>query len=318
MKALYTLSILVLFAVKVNAQQQFVFTNYMLNQYYYNPALAGSQAVHKANLGYRSQWAGFNEAPVTMQASFYGSYANQRKHGYGVSLVSDRSGLIQNTNFYLNYAYHLRLTDSIRIGFGVKPGFLQYNVKLYDAQLADPVDNVLTGNILATNAIDLGTGLYVYSNKFFVSMSMRHLLGKSVSFTGFNYGLAKHYTIIAGYKFWDKKKKLEFEPSIMYQYVSPVPAQLSIMMRVTYKNKLWGGLTMRTQDAIGVVGGVTLWNRLSIGYAFDYSLGGVRTYNYGTHELMLSFVTTKNKPTLDQEDEELNNGIFEENKKKEE
>lgn len=300
---------------QAKGQQQYVYSNFLLNQYYYNPALAGSQDVHVTSAGYRHQWAGFNEAPVTMHANFYGSYANMRKHGYGMSLMSDRSGLIQNTNFYLNYAYHLNLTDSIRMGFGIRPGYLQYNIKLYDAQLADPVDDVLTGNILATNAIDIGAGIYIYSSKFFVAGSMRHLLGKSVSFTGFNYGLVKHYTVIGGYSFFTKKRKLEVQPAFMFQYVNPAPAQLSFMIKATYQNKIWGGLIMRTQDAVGVVAGVNLWNRLNIGYAFDYSLGNVKSYNYGTHELMISFVITKNKPTLDQEDEDLNNGIFEENKK---
>lgn len=300
------------------SQQQFVFTNYLLNQYYYNPALAGSENVHKASLGYRNQWAGFSGAPVTMNANFYGSWANQRKHGYGISIVSDKSGLLQNTNFYLNYAYHINLSDSIRLGFGIKPGYLQYNVLLYDAQLADPVDDVLTGNILATNAIDVGSGLYLYSSKFFVSLSMRHLLGKSVSFTGFNYGLAKHYTGIAGINLYSKKKKFVFQPSIMVQYVNPAPTQLSIMLKGTYKNKYWAGLSMRTQDAVGIVAGINLWNRLTFGYAFDYSIGQVKAYNNGTHEIMISFITTKNKPTLDQEDEDLNNGIFEENNKKKE
>lgn len=318
MKKIFYILIFLSCMFNAKAQQQFVFSNYMLNQYYYNPALAGSENVHKASIGYRNQWAGFDEAPVTMHANFYGSYANMRKHGYGVSLMSDRSGLIQNTNIYLNYAYHINLTDSIRMGFGIKPGYLQYNVNLYDAQLADPVDDVLTGNILATNAIDFGSGIYIYSPKFYVSLSMRHLLGKSISFTGFNYGLAKHYTAIAGMNFYSKKKKFVFQPSVMLQYVNPAPPQLSVMMKGTYMNKFWGGLTMRTQDAVGVVAGVNLWNRLSIGYAFDYSLGEIRTYNYGSHELMITFITTKNKPTLDQEDEDLNNGIFEENKKKDE
>ncbi|MBK9191575.1 MAG: type IX secretion system membrane protein PorP/SprF [Crocinitomicaceae bacterium] len=104
----------------------------------------------------------------------------------------------------------------------------------------------------------------------------------------------------------------------MMQLVNPAPAQLSAMFKVTYQKKYWGGLIMRTQDAVGVVAGINLWNRLNIGYAFDYSLGEVRAFNSGSHELMISFITTKNKPSLDQEDEDLNNGIFEENNKKKE
>ena len=301
---------------KLHAQQQFVFTNYLLNQYYYNPALAGSENVHRANVGYRNQWTGFDGAPLTLHANFYGSLKNKMKHGYGVSFMSDRSGLVQNINVNLNYAYHLRVTDSIRLGFGVRPGYQQYNIKLYDAQLADSGDDILTGNILSMNAVNLDAGLYLYSNKFYVSLSMRHMLGKIVSFTGYNQNLSKHFTLIGGYNFRNKKKTLEFQPSLMLQYVSPAPPQLSVMMKATYKKKYFGGLVYRTQDALAIVAGINLFNRWTIGYAYGFSLGGVRSYNYGTHELMISFITTKNKPSLEEEDEELNNGIFEENKEK--
>lgn len=318
MQKLITILTALFLVANVSGQQQVIFTNYLLNQYYYNPALAGSEDVHKANIGYRHQWAGFEGSPVTLNSNFYGSWNNMRRHGYGLSIVSDRSGLMQNTNIHLNYAYHIRLSDSIRMGFGIRPGFMQYNIKLYDAQLADPADDVLTGNILATNAIDLGSGLYIYSDKFFFSASMRHMVGQAITFTGFNYGLAKHYTAIAGYNWRIPKKKLEIQPSVLFQYVNPLPSQFNFMLKTTYNNKVWGGLTLRTQDAVGIVAGVNLWDRLSIGYGFDYSLGEVRAYNQGTHELMISFITTKNRPSLDEEDEDLNKGIFEENKKKDE
>ncbi|MCH2235345.1 MAG: type IX secretion system membrane protein PorP/SprF [Crocinitomicaceae bacterium] len=300
-------------APKVFGQQQYLFTNYLMNEFYYNPALAGSKNVHYANLGYRNQWTGFDGSPTTLHANYFGSYANEMKHGYGASILSDRSGLMQNTSFYLNYAYHLNITDSIRIGIGVKPGFFQHNIKLYDAQLADAGDEILTGNILATNAFDINTGFHVYSDKFFVSMSMRNLLSDAIKFTGFNEGLSRHFTMIGGYNFINKKKKYVISPTLLLQYVKPAVPQASIMVKGTFQDKYWVGLTYRTQDAPGISLGIKLWNRLTIGYAYDYSLGGINNYNFGSHELMLSFITTNNKPTLDEEDEDLNNSIFDDN-----
>lgn len=313
MKKLIIIITFIVIAPKVMAQQQYLFTNYLMNEYYYNPALAGSKDVHYANLGYRNQWTGFDGSPTTIHANYYGSYANEMKHGYGASIISDRSGLVQNTSFYLNYAYHFKLSDSLKLGIGVKPGFLQYNIKLYDAQLADAGDNVLTGNILATNAFDMNSGLHLYSHKFFVSLSMRNILSDAITFTGFNQGLSRHYTFIGGYNFINKKKQFVFTPSALIQYVKPATPQASIMLKATFKDKFWTGLTYRTQDAVGVALGVKLWNRLTLGYAYDYSLGGINSYNFGSHEIMLSFVTTKTKPSLDEEDEDLNNSIFDEN-----
>ncbi|MEX1002804.1 MAG: type IX secretion system membrane protein PorP/SprF [Crocinitomicaceae bacterium] len=333
MKRIVTISVIVLLSFKMEAQQQHVFTNFLMNDYYYNPAIAGSKDVHYANIGFRSQWVGFDDAPVTIYGNYYGSIKNKRKHGYGISIVNDRSGLVSNTGFLLNYAYHVKLGEKVRLGMGIRPGYQQYNIRLYDAQLADANDNVLSSTgVLSTGALDLSAGLNLYSDKFFVMMSMRHILGAAIEFTGFNDGLSKHYTVIGGYKWLvngkkkvpldedgkpiKKKKDFELMPVLMVNYVAPLTPQGSVMLRATYDKKYWLGLTYRTEDAVGVSLGVKLKNRLTIGYAFDYSLGAVKTYNSGTHEIMLSFQTTSKKPSLDEQDEELNNSIFEENKKK--
>ena len=336
---------MICFALNTNAQQQYTFNNFLMNDYYYNPAVAGSRDVHYANIGFRSQWAGFNEAPVTMYANFYGSYKNQMKHGYGASIVNDRSGLVSTTSFLVNYAYHVRLGDKLKLGLGVKPGFVQYRIKLYDAQVADAGDAVLTGTTLSTGAFDLSSGIHLYTKRFFFMASMRHILGKSITFTGFNDGLSKHYTGIIGYNWLVKKKKqtksssedgegteatpgqneegkatvkkkkdLEIMPVIMVTYVRPITPQVSTMLKITYDHKMWLGLTYRTQDAVGINLGFTIKKRLNLGYAFGYTLGGLKSYNYGSHEIMLTFQTTSKKPSLDEQDEELNNSIFEDNK----
>ncbi len=325
------------------AQQQFVYTNYLLNNYYYNPAIVGSVNYHQANIGFRKQWANFDGAPVTFNANFYGSYKNQMKHGYGVSLNTDKAGLMQRTAFYLNYAYHIDLNDKIKLAFGVRPGYLLYNVKLYNAILADVGDDILTGNILTTNAFDMASGLNMYSKKFFLQASMHQMLGKAIKFTDFNDGLSKQFTFIAGYNYQVKKKKQNnesaeegqeptendtiatkprtiekfvFQPSMMIRYTKPVPAQVSFMFKTTYNDKLWLGLSFRTKDAVGFSTGLNINDRFTVGYAYDYAFGQVKGFQGGSHEIMLRFITTNRKASVAQQDEELNNSIFEENKKK--
>jgi len=331
MKKLILISLLLMLASSSDAQQQRVFTNFLMNDYYYNPAIAGSKDVHLANLGYRNQWTGFNEAPKTIYANYYGSFRNQMKHGYGVSFHNNRSGLLSNTSFLVNYAYHVKLNDKLKLGMGIKTGFFQYNIKLYDAQVADAGDNILTGTVLSAGALDLSSGLNLYSDKFFVMLSMNHMLGGAIKFTDFNDGLSKHYSLIGGYK-WHvnkpkkpvdgeskevtKKKKIELMPVMMLNYVAPIEPQASFMVKLTYDEKYWMGIVVRTQDAVGLTAGLKIKKRLNIGYAFDYSLGDIKSYNLGSHEIMLSFQTTSKKPTLDELDDDINNGIFEDNKKK--
>ena len=316
MSKLFHLLILIMITTNVCGQQRYVFSNFLTNDYYFNPAIAGSKLFHVANFSYRNQWVGFDEAPVTLSGNFYGSVKNEGKHGYGVSIVSDRTGLTQNTGFYLNYAYHVQLSDKLKLGFGIKPGYMQYRVRLYDAILADQGDETLTGNILSSNALDLSTGFNLYSDKFFLMAAMHQLLGPAITVTTYNENLSKHFTAISGYNIISAKKKLEFQPSLMIRYVQPLPVQLSLMFKTTYHKKYWAGLIYRTGDAFGLSLGMKLKERLNIGYSFDYSVGGLQPYQSGSHEIVISFTTTKNKSKLELKDEELNNSILKGNEKK--
>jgi len=300
----------------INAQMQATFTNFLMNEYYYNPAIAGSKNVHTANMSYRNQWTGFDDAPTTLMGNFNGSIKNKGKHGYGVSIISDRLGLMQNTGVYLNYAYHVNLGEKLRLGVGVQPGYVQYRIKLYDARIVDAADAVLTGNIYAANALDLNSGLHLYSKKFFFMASVHQILGNSIEFTSFNSSLQMQYVAIMGYKFEKDKSKWSFQPSMLARQSEVFPLQWNAMLKVTYDKKYWGGMVYRSNDAAAICAGMRLKDRYEVGYSFDYSLSGISQYQNGTHEIMLSFVTTKPKPSLEEEDEKLNNSIMEEMQKK--
>jgi len=316
MKSLLTIIFIVSLCTFANAQQQGVYSNFLMNDYYYNPAIAGSKDVHMANLSYRNQWVGFEDAPVNMNANFYGSVRNKGKAGYGASIVSEKSGLVNNTGIYLNYAQHFKLSKKLKLGFGIQPGYIQYRVKLYDAVLADQGDEVLTGSVYSANAIDVNAGFHLYSNKFFLMGSLQHLLTRQIQFTSYNSNLAFHYNAIVGYTFEFPKNKFDLQPSFMIKYTNPIPMQWTGMLKGTFNNKIWAGLIFRSDDALGLSLGIKLKERLNIGYGFDYSVSKIRKYNSGSHEVMLSFVITKKKPTLEEEDDKLNNSIMEDMKQK--
>lgn len=148
--------------------------------------------------------------------------------------------------------------------------------------------------------------------------SIQHLLGKQIKFTSYNSNLAFHYNAIAGYNFTFKKKKFELQPSVMVKYTSPVPVQWTTMLKGTFNSKYWVGLIYRSDDAVGVSLGMWIKERMNIAYGYDYSVSDIRKYNSGSHEVMLSFIITKKRPTLDEQDEKLNNSILDEMKKQEE
>ncbi len=321
MKTLLIIALFVGCSASVSAQQRAVYSNFLLNDFYYNPAIAGSREIHQANITYRNQWVGFEGAPSLIMGNFSGSVKNDGKIGYGVSLISETAGITQNTGIYLNYAHHFKLSDKLKLGLGIQPGFMQYRVKLYDAQLADQGDEVLTGNVYSASALDVSTGFHLYSKKFFLMGSLDHLLANRLQFTTYNSNLEFHYTGIAGLNFnlnADPKKKkmpIDIQPSVLVRYVRPVPLQYSVMLKTTFNKKYWVGLIYRSDDAVGISAGMQISDRFNLAYGYDYTLSPLASYQAGSHEVMLSFVISRKKPSMSEEDDELNKSIIDELKK---
>lgn len=314
-KILYFTLLILLISTSTQAQQMGVYSNYMMNKFYYNAAVAGSQDVHVMNAAYRNQWVGFENAPTNFNFNLHGSVRSQGKIGYGIGLYNENSGLMNSTGVHLNYAHHFKLSETLKLGLGIQPGFIQYRIRLYDAVMADAGDQVLTGSVYSTNAVDVNMGFNLYSNKFFVMGSAQRMLGKAIQFTGYNSQLQFHFNAIAGYNFIFEKKKFELQPSVLIRYTKPVPVQISGMLRAMYDKKYWLGAIYRHNDAVGINAGFVWKERFTIAYGYDFSIGGLRKYNSGSHEVMLSIVLNKKKPiTLEEEDDKLNNSILEDTK----
>lgn len=304
MKAIYY--ILILFTcLSVRAQQLPLSTNYLLNAYAYNPAVAGSNAYTTANMNYRDQWAGFTDAPKTYMFSVYGNVGKRRKVAMGGFVQSDNTGLMNRTNEYVTFAYHINLNKNYRLGFGISFGMVQYRIKLYEAKVADKGDDLLTGNILSNNAFDSNAGLYLYSNKFFAGVSGYQYLDNKITWERSQSHLAPHIYATIGYNF-DLNKNLVLQPSALLKYNEPTPLQPELSLKAIYKKVAWVGASYRVKDAVSAMVGFTIKEKLVLAYAYDFPITRIRSYTSGSHELMLAFNFVKTKKKLNSDEQEFN------------
>src|SRR5688572_16395144 len=93
----------------VSAQQQTLFSNYLLNPYLYNPAYAGTVEGNQFTIGYRNQWVGFDGAPKTYMVSGFGNLKKKPKMVVGGQITTERIGLLQRTTFHGTYTYILKI-----------------------------------------------------------------------------------------------------------------------------------------------------------------------------------------------------------------
>jgi len=90
---------------------------------------------------------------------------------------------------------------------------------------------------------------------------------------------------------WLKKIDREWtiEPTLIAKKVIPAPFKFELSVKAIYKNKLWGGLAFRTQDALSVVLGYTHDKKIHFGYAFDLAINDIRKYSPTSHEVVFGY-----------------------------
>jgi type IX secretion system PorP/SprF family membrane protein len=117
------------FAGKAAAQLNAAGSQYYVNRYIANPAMAGFGEGLRINAGYRTLWNNIPGAPVSQNLT--GEYGFE-KVGLGLSLYNERAGLFRQTRAVATYAYHLNLNNGSRLHFGLSAGVLDQRVNSTD------------------------------------------------------------------------------------------------------------------------------------------------------------------------------------------
>ena len=277
------------------AQQLPLFSQYMLSDYFHNPAVAGSRNYFDAVSINRLQWAGITDAPRTYCLSMNGPIPGKNM-GVGGYLYSDITGPTRRTGASASYAYHIKLQEKIKLSLSLSAGVVQYAMDGSKLTLNDPSDYAL--NIYHSVVVpDLGTSFYLYSdpkengtgNWWFGGYAPQLYASKLKLFTtpvptG---NLVTHMYFMGGYRLFISDD-FSAEPSFLLKFVSPAPVQLDLGERVVYKQKAWLGTTFRTHDAMTFMAGYIYKENLSFGYAYDFTTSGLKKYTNGTNELYIS------------------------------
>lgn len=282
--------LILLVANKFVAQQQTVYTNIMLNQYIYNPAVAGVVKGTQFNIGYRNQWVGFTGAPKTLMLSGYGNLKKQPKMALGGLIYSDKSGLFQRTSFYASYSYQLKITKKASIGFGLSLGGVQYSLKAYDAKPYDRDDNFLSSQILNALAFDANSGFYFHTKKFFLGGSIQQMPNAKIHWDKTTGKLTNHFYAYTGYDFkLDTGRQWVIQPSILVRTSSPAPYQVEYNLKVIFQDMIWIGGSYRERSSAAFMVGCKLKKQFTFAYSYDFTTTDLKQYSSGSHEIVLAY-----------------------------
>lgn len=310
MKRLTTLIILTLVVYHGVAQQLPQYSQYNFNYFIQNPAVGGIDKPIEVQVGYRTQWAGFeSEPPRTGYISIHGPinyevdknvhHKMKPHHGMGAFIYRDKAGLFSYTGVNLSYSYHINLTRKDKLSFGAFMGFKQLQLDGSSIVFTQsPTDPKVAGVTETQLVPDASIGIWYHSDRIFAGFSAHQLLSNSIEFSqgsiAGSFGqLDFHYMANVGGIF-PVGRGVKFIPSVLMKSVSPAPFQLDVSAKTLFNDTYWVMAAMRNADAL-IMGVGMFYKKFKVGYAFDLALNDMRSTNYGTHEVIFEVFLNQKK-----------------------
>ncbi|MFA5329723.1 MAG: type IX secretion system membrane protein PorP/SprF [Prolixibacteraceae bacterium] len=284
--------ILLLFCVwNASAQQDPMFTQYMHNPVSINPAYAGSRGTLNVVAMHRQQWVGMEGAPKTLTLSVNSPFLNYNV-GVGLSLIYDQIGPVKQTGIYADYSYHLKLTNQVKLAFGLKGGVNMYDINLLGLRGSEDDDFVSLYGYRKLYLPNFGVGSYLYSDRFYVGFSIPKMLQNSLSDDENTLSYVnreeRHFFITAGFV-TNISDNIKFKPSTVMRIVSGSPVSVELSGAFILNDRLWLGGMYRFGDSVGAMVKFDLTRELSVGYSYDLTNSALSPYNQGTHEVYVSY-----------------------------
>ena len=326
MKGKILFILMFLLAVVAHAQQRPYYTQYIMNNYIINPAVAGIENYWDVKASHRLQWVGLKDAPVTTYLTIHGplkksnyeresattfrargenprgtaywrDYTAAEPHaGVGFTVINDNTGPLNRFAAYGTYAYHIGLSPKTNLSAGFSAGITNLSL---DASKLDfgstTVDPAVSGSgVINRIKPDLSAGLWLYSKDFFVGLSAQQIVPQNVTFSDnsvslTNGKLVPHLFLSAGYRM-QISDDVSFLPSMLIRYISPLPIGYDVNAKFQYQDILWLGASYRYNDGFAAMVGVNLNHSINIGYSYDVQTSKLNTVSRGTHEILIGFL----------------------------
>lgn len=274
------------------AQQEAQFTQYMYNPVSFNPGYAGSRDVLSIFGMYRAQWVGLDGAPTTSTFSAHSPIGGNV--GLGLSFINDRIGPSDENTISTDISYTINTSENYKLAFGMKLTANLLNVD-FTKLTQQPGDSELEYNIDNRFSPNIGAGLFWYSDKSYIGLSIPNFLETKHFDEQQASALTSkmHYYFIGGYVF-DLTEEIKFKPSILVKAVQHAPLQADVSANFLFNEKFTLGVAYRWSAAVSAMAAFQVTDGLLIGYGYDAETTRLANYNSGSHEIFLRFELFKN------------------------
>ena len=301
MRIVYTLICFLFLWEDIFSQQMPVYSQYFINGFVVNPAMAGSDGTFKFQLSARDYMIGFKKSPKTFTASLNGRLLRQKvgvsrgkvtkqsgRLGMGGLVYSDFNGLVNRIGLQYSYAYHINFSQS-QLSFGLSAALSQTRIDADQLDFNDPEPLLKEGFGNMAYVPDAALGIFYKKQEYYIGFTASNLFQRSINVGKFDYDyiLYRHYFLLGGTSF-DVGSESYIAPSFLLKATSNRVYQGELSARFSYKDDFWLAATYRTPQIAALMVGIRT-QKLYIAYTYEYNFNTIRSFSFGAHELSLVY-----------------------------
>lgn len=267
------------------AQDAPIFSQFLQNPFQFNPSYAAQHGYSEANIFYRKQWVGVENAPEV--GAFNIQTPVGRNVSLGLTVLSNKTVILNSSSALATFAYRVRLGYYHHLNFGLSGGIALNNFDL--EAIANANDPALANVVQKSKYVAGQFGINYQFKNINIGFALPNVFDskpntiedfQSIEFNPFR---NKFGSISYNFNLSD----VQLSPTVIYRALDNQQDQWEGMLLATYRGFLWVGASYR--DGYGITGliGIRLKNNYKLGYAYEHPTSSISKASSGSHEVYL-------------------------------
>jgi len=287
----YITFMMLLFGGTIKGQNYIQTSDYIINPYALNQAMAGYFGYSEVHADYRKQWVSIFNGPETYNFNGFGNIY-QDKMWLGGEIYRDQAGPLTRIKTEISYSYILQTGDNQNLFFGVWGSYFQNSISFTNTTGINPNDPLLNRlNNLNGSTFNVGFGIVYNSYNFNIGFAMPNAMAnRSIYLTPdkISFSMQRDFLFHISNLFW-LSDSWQLQAMGVYRKTVSEPANVDIAATIFLDERFWAGVMYRSGGVAAVSVGGYLGAGLSVNYSYEMGLGGINKYSGASHEISLSF-----------------------------
>ena len=262
----------------------------MFNKNVFNPATVVDGSEICASAFYRTQWMGFDGAPVFMGVNVV-SPKLSRNMGAGLAVYSDNLGKYNRIQIEGNYAYSIKLKNAV-FSMGIKFGVLNMSYKDLDWITPDSeisLDPSIVNSNTDSWSSSFGIGFQYLTEKWYAGVSILNMLEQNNSFDEVQIPQKRQYYFTGGYTI-RLNSTFKLKPNVLVR-TDLGAYSFDLNVNAEIYNNMVAGVTYRLDDSASILLGYKVIDGLYAYYSYDFGINKIGSFSQsgGSHELSVKY-----------------------------